>query len=286
MKKILKLIPILFLVLTFSCEQDDDNSRFYNDPTSGWVEFATPSSGTTVSPFAESLSLPVSLRVPVYEGGLNVTYSLVAVEGDFTSIVGTLSTDTLSFSSDVSPGADGTPSVQNIVIAFENLDLVTEPIVFDVVLTAVDVDGVTIGVDDDSITSYRVSTPCPVVTSATYNVDVAALGGSAPSHTVDLVPVSGVANQYTVTSTWGPTFLSWATGDDSYDDQYLYSATISINDDLTVSVVSTDSTVGGDGSAETDGYGTYDSCNDVFLITLTQGLFTTDFTVDLTMTAL
>ncbi|WP_179339676.1 hypothetical protein [Winogradskyella ludwigii] len=285
MKKILKLIPILFLVLTFSCEQDDDNSRFYNDPTSGWVEFATPSSGTTVSPFAESLSLPVSLRVPVYEGGLNVTYSLVAVEGDFTSIVGTLSTDTLSFSSDVSPGADGTPSVQNIVIGFENLDLVTEPIVFDVVLTAVDVDGVTIGVDDDSITSYRVSTPCPVVTADSYNVDVTGPNGATPSHTVALTP-TGVANQFSVTSTWGPEFVAEVAGQPALAGQYLYSATISINDDLTVSVVSTDSTVGGDGSAETDGYGTYDSCNDVFLITLTQGLFTTDFTVDLTMTAL
>jgi hypothetical protein len=282
MKKIIKLLPILLLVFTFSCEQDDDGARFANEPTSGWVEFATASSSTTVSPFAETLSLPVSLRVPVYEDGINITYALQAVEGDYSTIVST--GNTLTFLPEAH-GIDGNPSVKSIELVFENLDTVTDPIVFDVVLTATDVNGVSIGVDENSIVSYRVSTPCPVNTSASYNVDVAALGGAAPSHTVELTP-TGVPNQFSVTSTWGPNFVGWATGNDGLNGQYLYSATISINDDLTVSVISTDSQAGGDGSADTDGYGTYDSCNDVFLITMTQGVFTTAFTVDLVMTAL
>ena len=283
MKKIIKLLPILLLVFTFSCEQDDDSPSFANDPTSGWVEFATANSGTTVSPFAESLSLPVSLRVPVYENGITVSYALQAVEGDYTTIVNT--SGSLTFSPNEAHGLDGNPSVKSIELLFRDLDQVTDPIVFDVVLTATDVNGVTIGVDDNSIVSYRISTPCPVVTADSYNVDVTGPNGATPSHTVALTP-TGVPNQFSVTSTWGPEFVAVVAGQPALAGQYLYSATISINNDLTVSVVSTDSTAGGDGTGDTDGYGTYDSCNDVFLITLTQGLFTTDFTVELTMTAL
>ena len=251
MKKILKLLPVLLFVFTMSCEDDEFDSNFSDDPTTGWVEFATPTSGTTVSPFAETLSIPVSLRVPVYENGLSVTYTLQAVEGDFSTIVTT--GNTLNFLSNEFPGPEGNSKVKNIILNFQNLDTVTDPIVFDVVLTAVDVDGVSVGVDSESITSYRVSTPCPVETSDNYNVDVVG-PGSPPSHSVALVPVPGVANQYTVSSTWGPNFVAAATGNPAFEGQFPYPAVISINDDLTVDVSPTAATQAGPG-----GSGTYDS---------------------------
>jgi len=277
MKKIIKLLPILLLVFAFSCDSDDDSSRFKNNPRTGWVEFATSTSGTTVSPFAETLAIPVSMRVPIYESGINVSYTLVAVEGDFSSIVTTDSS--LNFPS-VPAGPGGNPKVQNIILNFQNLSSLIAPVVFDVVLSSVDVNGVNIGVDDESITSYRISTPCAINTSANYNIDVSAFGADAPSHSVALTPVVGTNNQFNVTSTWGPNFVGWATGDDSFNGQFPYPGTIVINDDLTVTVISTS------GDISSGGTGTYDSCNDVFLITMSQDLFTTDFTVDLVMTAL
>lgn len=276
MKNIIKLLPILVLCLAFSCDEPD-NSRFAKDPSTGWVEFATATSGTTVSPFAETLSLPVSLRVPVYPNGINVSYTLVAVEGDFSSIVTT--GNSITFTPDL-PGEDGSPNVKNIELSFMNLDTLVDPVVFDVVLTSVDVNGVTVGVDDESITSYRVSTPCAINVSSDYNIDVTALGGTAPSHAVALTPVAGTNNQFNVTSTWGPNFVGWATGNPGFNGQFPYPGTIVINDDLTVTVISTSADISSGGS------GTYDSCNDVFLITMGQDLFTTDFTVDLVMTGL
>lgn len=275
MKKIIKLIPILFLVMTFSCDNEDD-AKFTNDPTMGWVEFSTSTSGTTISLETETLLLPVSLRVPVYENGINVSYELQAVQGDFSSIVS--SENTLVFSPLELPGPDGNPKVKSIELNFQNLAALTEVIVFDVVLTAVDENGVDIGLDGNSITSYRISTPCPLLYSNNYNVDVTALGGTAPSHNVELVSLGN--NQFSVSSTWGPNFVAWATGDASFEGQFPYPAIITVNSDLTVDVV------GAGNAALEGGSGTYDSCNDVFLITLTQGLFTTDFTVDIVMSAL
>lgn len=277
MKKIIKLLPMLLLVLAFSCEQDDDSTRFYNETSTGWVEFATATSGTTVAPGSESLAIPVSLRVPVYADGISVNYTLQAVEGDFTSIVTTGSS--LWFSPEQA-GTGGDPRVKSIELMFQNLDTVTSPIVFDVVLTSTSVNGVNIGVDEGSIVSYRVSTPCAVITSADYNVDVIGPGGPTPSHTVALVPVAGTTNQFSVTSTWGPDFVGAATGNPAFNGMFPYSGIITINADLSVDVLSTDPDISSGGS------GTYDSCNDVFLITMMQDLFTTDFTVDLTMTGL
>lgn len=277
MKNILKIVSLLLLAITFSCG-NDDGARFANDPTTGWVEFLTSTSSTTISLQTESLTLPVILRVPVYENGITVTYSLQPVSGDFSNIV-TTDGNTLEFLSNERPGPDGTPSIKNIELTFQNLSSLTEVVVFDVVLTAVDVAGVSIGLGEDSITSYRISTPCPLLFSDSYNVAVTALGGTAPSHVVQLVPVAGTDNQFTVSSTWGPNFVAWATGNPAYNGQFPYPAIITVNDDLTVDVVGT-------GNANlAGGSGTYDSCSNVFLITMTQGLFTTEFTVDLVMTS-
>lgn len=276
MKNILKLIPILLFVFTLSCEQDDDNARFSSDPTTGWVEFSTTTSSTTISTQTESLSLPVILRVPVYKNGITVTYALEPVIGDFSNIV-TTNGNTLEFLSNELPGPDGTPSIKNIELTFQNLSSTTPLTAFDVVLTAVDVDGVNIGLGENSITRYRVSTPCPTIFSDSYNVDVTALGGTAPSHNVQLVPVPGTDNQFTVSSTWGPNFVGWATGNPGFNGQFPYPAIITVNPNLTVDVIGTGS------PALSGGSGTYDTCSDVFLITLTQDLFTTEFTVDIVM---
>jgi hypothetical protein len=171
MNNILKIVPILLLSLTLSCEQDDDNSRFSSDPTTGWVEFSTSTSGTTISIITEQLEIPVSVRVPVYENGLTITYSLQPVQGDFSSIV---TTGNSIFVEPGQNGENGNTNLGNIVLNFNNVADLTEIVVFDVVLTGTDASGVQVGLGDNSITSYRISTPCPLDTDAisgTYDVD-------------------------------------------------------------------------------------------------------------------
>ena len=193
MNKILQIVPILLLAFTFSCEQDDDNSRFSDDPTTGWVEFSTPTSGTTISIITEELQIPVSVRVPVYENGLTITYTLVPVQGDFSSIV------TTGNSIFVEPGQNGeengNTNLGKIVLNFSNVADLTDIVVFDVVLTGTDASGVQVGLGDNSITSYRISTPCPL--------DVDAIAGN---YDVDEVFTDGVNAGLSLAAAFGESY--------------------------------------------------------------------------------
>ena len=170
MKHIFKILCVMLLVFTFSCDDDEEN-RFRNEPTQGWVNFTTPTSGTTITIITESLQLPVTANVPVFEDDITVSYELVPVQGDFSSIVSTTG-NTISFES-VPTTSSGNPKVQPITLFFSGVDQLEETVIFDVVLTAVDNNGVTIGLNDSSLTSYRISTPCPLDRDAvvgTYSV--------------------------------------------------------------------------------------------------------------------
>lgn len=150
---------MLFVFAFTSCEDDDTSSRFFNDPTVGWVEFAGSSTGTTISIITEELQLPVDIRVPQYPNGLTISYDLVPVQGDFSGIV---TTGTSIFAAPEPTSVDGNSRVVPIILNFEGVGDLDEIVIFDVVLTAVDSDGVQIGLDENSITSFRISTPCPI----------------------------------------------------------------------------------------------------------------------------
>jgi hypothetical protein len=150
MKNILKIFPVLLLAIAFSCDESD--SRFSGeDPTSGWVEFT--SSGTTITVVTDVLEIPIQVNVPVYENGLNINYTLEPVQGDFSSIVTT----------DSSVYVDPSDIYRNaaVTLNFSGVADLSEIVIFDVVLTSVS-NGVNVGVDDSSITRYRISTPCPI----------------------------------------------------------------------------------------------------------------------------
>jgi hypothetical protein len=170
MKHIFKILFVMLLVFTFSCDDDEEN-RFRSNPTEGWVNFTTPTDGTTITIVTESLELPVTVNVPIFEENLVVNYELVAVEGDFNDIV-TTEGNSLSFES-IPATSSGNPKVKPIKLSFANVDLLEETVVFEVVLTAVNKSGVTIGLNDESITRYRISTPCPLdrdAVAGTYSV--------------------------------------------------------------------------------------------------------------------
>lgn len=159
MKKIIKLIPILLLVLALGCESDDSDNRFSSDPTSGWVEFSTTAPGETITIITEELLVPVSIRVPIFEDGITVNYSIEAVEGDFNSI---LTTGSSVFLPATVAGSNGSPFIVNIPLSFSGVSDLEEVVVFDVVLVSTSINGIDLGLDDNSITRYRISTPCPI----------------------------------------------------------------------------------------------------------------------------
>lgn len=120
---------------------------------------------------------------------------------------------------------------------------------------------------------------CPFesLNTLSYTAEVFAFGEEAPSYQVNLVPVPGTDNQWQIASAWGPTFVAWATGNPAYENQYLYSGTIILNDDFTV-------TVDGNDAWAIGGTGSFSPCTQVFSYTLEQGLFTTSFATDVVLT--
>nr|WP_321248130.1 hypothetical protein [uncultured Psychroserpens sp.] len=157
MKNILKLIPIIILVFTFSC--DDEDNRFSNDPTTGWVEFI--SSATTTGQTSPVVSIPLSIRVPQFDNGLNISYSIQAVEGDFTQFVSSSSGSVYADPS-IQPGVDGDSRALSIDLDLANMDAGRDFVTsFDITLTAVDASSVTVGVNGSTnILTHRVTIPC------------------------------------------------------------------------------------------------------------------------------
>jgi hypothetical protein len=162
MKNLYKYALLLFLsVLITNCNSDDDNNGLGTaDVESGWVEFTSASSTITI--ITDVLEIPVEVNVPVFAEGLNISYTFEAVEGDFNQI--TSGSGGVLF---VDPADNN--RLPTLDLAFSNVATISEQVVFDVVLTAVDKGSVKVGVDDTSITRFRISTPCPL--------DVAAIEG-------------------------------------------------------------------------------------------------------------
>ena len=103
------------------------------------------------------------------------------------------------------------------------------------------------------------------------------IGTSLVSENTHTFTPTGTPNQYAVDSCWGSSFVADATGNPAYQGLFVYPGTLTINSDMTVTVV------GGAGYA-TGGTGTYDPCSNVITLSLTQALFSSPFTVEVILT--
>lgn len=150
MKKTYKILAFsLLLAFAFSCDQGD--GRFGdNISTTGWIEFRSAASSNTTD-VPDVIEIPLDINVPVFQQGINITYTVSAVEGDYTQFVnstgGTIYVDPTNVTREAT-----------ISFPFMNGDVIRcEDIVFDVTLVSEDVDGVGIGVDNDSNVTHRVT---------------------------------------------------------------------------------------------------------------------------------
>ena len=263
-------IFILFMGIAFiSCESDDEiETQRFGAGGDIWVQFASEAlsipenstealevsvllaadsnpNGVTVSIDIETdaptgaFTLSPGTEIVIPAGELSASFFIQPVDND--EVDGDSELEITLSSSDAPVGLGGGPAFSTV----------------DVLIT-----------DDD----------CPPVYSSSYDVAVtSSSAGAAPGHFVNLEPVPGTTNEFTVTSTWGPDFVAFATGDPSFEGRFLYSARIVVNDDFSVTVIGDDTWADG-------GTGTYTTCTDTFEFTLEQSLFTTAFTVDIVMT--
>lgn len=268
MKKINYIILFVSAIIFQSCDVDKVDDDFMNDVKT-YSEFGR----TTVTlPVLEGMentvTIPVKVSQTVATNGLTVSVdeSSEAVEGvDFTL------DQNFNFNGDM---IEGYITITGI---FETAELDGKTLILN--LTSNDEDVIVQGKTQLTVVIEK---QCPIDTvdfSVNYEVRVFAFDEEAPSHTVSLTPVEGADNQWTVTASWGPEFVAWATGDSAFSGLYPYSGTIILNDDLTVEFV-------GDASWASGGTGNFSACTNEFSITLSQALFSNGFTVDIVMTGM
>jgi hypothetical protein len=263
-----KYIYILFasLGLLTSCEEDlvifDEGDGFISNEV---ASASTPEDG-------DPISTTITLGTGSNESGVSVNFDVVIESGDASRFNITPSNGVLEI-----PAGEFAGEI--VVEPIDNIDA-DGNVVIRVELSesnALPVGTAGLGLERTTTVFTITDNDCPTEISDSYGVEVFAFDDEAPGHSVDLVPVPGTDNQWTVTSSWGPEFVAWATGDPGFSGSFPYSGTIVLNEDFTVEFI-------GDDAWATGGSGTYSACDDQFTITLTQALFTTDFTVDVVMT--
>ena len=150
LKKIVFVSTLSLLLISIGFTEKD--SRFGGDnPETGWVEF--DGTGTTVNPDFSTLAVPIEINVPIFQNGIEIGYELEAVSGDYTQFV------TASGSS-VFESPEDSDRLAFVELELNNLSGLSEQVVFDVIITSTSIDNVSIGIDENSPTTYRVTIPC------------------------------------------------------------------------------------------------------------------------------
>lgn len=284
---------LLFVVtsLFVACNNDDEAAQFANDSQSGWVQFKQPPNAIETAPLAPielvygsttQITLPVILRAPQNTDGLEVTYTITDVVGSTAGVIATGSI--VEFPEGVAGGINQLNQLtQNIVIDIVATTL-TSNVEFDVTLTATSRGNVLVGHDEYPITQ-RVKI-CSGNTATSYTgVSIALLAGAtpAPAFVPVITPVPGVENSFEFNTAWGVDFIVHMTGNPATSGIRNYPAFVTINPDLSVTVVGINTPAAP--NRYPGGSGTFNPCTKTINYTLNQGVFTNPFQVAVELTA-
>ncbi|OYX23021.1 MAG: hypothetical protein B7Z06_10790 [Flavobacteriales bacterium 32-35-8] len=266
MKTIYKILSlVLVLTLSVSCDRDTGDIDYLNNrPNSLFF------SGNKATLFVED-GAPNTYSITVGSTGVanNTTPYTISVDPSSTAVEG-IDFDIIT----------STELVAGKIVSIFTIEAYFEPAITDgkiAILKLTAEDGTNIGLADTFTLSLFKLCPFESLDTNNYSATVFAFDEEAPGYNITLTPVPGTTNKWTVTTGWGTTFVSWATGDASYDGLYPYSGTITLNSDFTIDF-------DGDSSWATGGTGVFSPCTQVFTYTLSQGLFSSSFTTDVVLT--
>lgn len=271
MKKRLGYIVLCaFFAVQYSCDTDYYGDAFENDPTSGWVEFkglfTQVSTGATVS-------IPLIQQSPVNEIATTITYTVTQAANSIdtapASVLGTFTT--------VIPKNEVDGAIV-LEIPADNLDYTLE-------ITLVDTsqDNLILGLEGNTPEEHPIVHTVQVCdgTIKTSYTGMSYIGESLIStFQATLTPVPGEDNTFNIDTAWGTDFVANAASDPTLVGQFVYSGTLTVNDDRSVIIVADDQA-----NFPNGGTGTYDPCTKTFNLVLTQELFSSPFDVPVVLTA-
>lgn len=277
MKNIFKITLLLgFVIALQSCDSSDglNDGRFDANPESGWVDFDVNVASTTIAPSATEVVIPIEINAPVNAEDLVVNFSLEPVAGGDPSQVVTSSNRNVTIPANQL-------SSEIVLTIGDIIPLISNGIIveFDVVLNTTNRASISVGLADDSqITSFRISTPCPIgiMSGSMYtgtSVYVPAAFTAQDGYDATVTAVAGMDLTYDIDTVWGPNYVNAVCGGCVNDGDYPGPVRISIDPaTFNVTVIS-----GGEPSGQgyafdiaytITGSGTYDSCNNSFILDL------------------
>lgn len=280
MKNLKYILLFVASSLFVACSNDDDAARFASDPQSGWVQFQNGNDIQTTFGSLTQITIPVLLKAPVNTDGLEVTYTITDIAG---STAGVIATGT----SVLFPEAvtDNQNELQrNLVIDIVATTL-TENVEFDVTLTATSRSNVQVGLGTVKPIKKRIKICSPNAATSYTGVSIALLAGAtpAPAFVPVITPVPGVENSFEFNTAWGVDFIVHMTGNPANSGIRNYPAFVTINPDLTVTVVGINTPAAP--NRYPGGAGTFNPCTKTINYTLNQGVFTNPFQVAVVLTA-
>ncbi|MBT8303693.1 MAG: hypothetical protein KJP09_04415 [Bacteroidia bacterium] len=157
MKKIY-IILIAACTVFVSCK-DDEGPSFYRDLEAGWVQFTSASSTEIgLDDNVAQIEIPLFLQTTTNIDGIDISYDLVSVSGT--------SPNSVVNGSNVVNIAPGTLE-GSLVLTVNNSAVLSEPAVFDVILSGTSRNNVRVGLSDGSKPiTHRVSI-CPSLDAST-----------------------------------------------------------------------------------------------------------------------
>lgn len=269
MKKTNKFLALFLFSATLfiSCNQDDNT--FSADEKSGWVQLNDGSNVSINFGTTNEIRIPLTLFSPVNSDGLDVTYDIVDVVGNSSSIISNKRVVSI----------ERGELTSEIVLELPQSGLQSS-IEFDLVLVSTSRSNVTIGLSDNSRPIKKRFSICPFAGYAnsytgipTANLTTPAIG---PSFTATYTAVTGDMYTGNFNTLWGPNYLAFLAG--APNGTLPYPGTIVI-DSVTSEVEVLPSS-----ASYLGGTGTINYCTGVITITLKQGVFTNPFTTTTVLT--
>ncbi len=275
--KVLKPILFLFLVLGFASACNDDDSSSTQVDTTNYARFTNLDELIEVGEeTGDIVEIPVQINYrsssPVF-----VSYTLTGDAANYELVGSTTST-----------GIEIPAGSRQAYIQLKPVDNdeANDPM-NSVVIELTDADNGAMIPENSSAAGATMKTvlfkddECAEVLSSSYTSTSYAFGLTGPTFVSTFTPYEDadgnvVENKWTLDTTWGPDFVAWATGNGGYSGQYIYPSVLTLHDDNTVTVEGAGYATGGTGTYSPEPAGKFE-------ITLTQGLFTNPFTVDVVM---
>ncbi len=262
------------ILLTVSCELNNANEGDYvgTNPRSGWVEFENES--TQVLRTDDVASIPVELNVDINDIDTQIEYTVEVISDNPPEV------STGNFTTSVRAGDLETQ------ITYDLDPTILSPYTLQFTITNTSNPDVIVGLEGDNPIIHTLEV-CPDVLPLAYT-GVAFIGDSQINMFDVVLTRTGDCSVYEMNSAWGTNFVAEATGDPSFDGQFIYPANLTLNADLSLSITGVGDNAnllpGSVSDEDSTNGNSFDFDSGVITYTLSQGLFGSPFVVDVILT--